>query len=394
MTRQAAPSVTFLSNGHGEDAVGALLAERFAEMRPDLKLQAFPLVDEGNAYRRLGLDVLGPGRSMPSGGLLLHDLGLLEADLRAGFLGMTGEQVTRLVRLRTDLLVVVGDVYALLLSSLVRTRLRFQVQTLVSAFHAQGEPRGLNRYFMEHIGYPERALMRHLVRRVYARDEATANFLLAHGVRRVSALGNPMLDALGGEPLAFPRATPFRVALLPGTRGYAGQALTQMLAALAFIPEATGYIAWAGLECPGEVAGWRLEPLSGENGLRARYRRAAQSVYLFENRFADLLHTAHLVLGTAGTANEQAAALGKPVVAFPIPPFYSEAFLRNQKRLLGDALSVTAAQPEAIAAALQGLYHDPALYRRAARAGPERLGRPGGSRAIAEDILKRAAPYL
>ena len=364
---------------------------------------------------------MGPRRALPSGGLLLHRLELLRADLKAGFLGVTARQLLELRRLETDTLVVVGDVYALLLSSLVPTKRRFFVQTLVSAYHGAAaetgsDPpgwrffRGLghpNRLFMERIQLPERALMRRLARHVYVRDAATAAFLRGKGLDNVSALGNPALDtAVGGVMLEHRGAS--NVALLPGSRAYAPAALKTMLLALAQVPGATGLVAWAGETLPPPPAPWSLVPQSlviqfaatqcpaiqssaqpPHRGLTAVFTYGEQKVYVYEQRFADVLNTAHLVLGTSGTANEQAAALGKPVVAFPVPPFYTPAFLRNQRRLLGDALTVSEPSPEAIAAALQALFEDDARRAHAGAAGRARLGRPGGTRAIVADLLTR-----
>ena len=389
------PTVTFLSNGHGEDVIGALLAEEIMRRRPDLRVQAFPTVDEGRAYEKLSIPILGPRRAMPSGGLLMHRPDLFAQDLKAGFLRMTAKQLLELRQLETDVLVVVGDIYALLLSSLVTTKARFVVQTLVSAHHGEGRflarLKHPNRLLMERIASPERALMRRLARHVYVRDEATVGFLRSKGLERVSSLGNPALDAVAGEPLREHMGAPLRVALLPGTRRYAPAALNAMLRALARVPDATGLVAWAGGTLPPPPAPWSSAP-SPPNavGLRSTLVHGEQKVYIYENRFADILHTSQLVLGTAGTANEQAAALGKPVVSFPVPPLYSQAFLRNQKRLLGDALTLAEARPEAVAAALKVLLTDDAKRERAAAAGKARLGEPGGTRAIVADILARA----
>ncbi len=387
------PTVTFLSNGHGEDVVGALLAEELLRQRPAWQLQAFPTVDEGRAYERLGIPVLGPRRALPSGGLLMHRPELLLADLKAGFLGMSAAQTRALRRLRPDLLVVVGDVYALLLSSLVKANARFLVQTLVSAHHGGGgfmeTFRHPNRLFMERINPLERVLMRRLARHVYVRDAATAAFLRDRGLERVSALGNPAMDALAGEEMLEHRDTPWRVALLPGTRSYAVEALNTMLLALADIPQATGLVAWAGETLPPPPAPWVSTQAPHLEGLTAVFVHGDQKVYVYEGRFADILHSAHLVLGTSGTANEQAAALGRPVVSFPVPPLYTAAFLRNQQRLLGAALRLSEPRPAAVAAALSGVFQDEAGQTRAAEA-QTRLGAAGGTRAIVTDMLVRA----
>lgn len=379
--------VTLLSNGYGEDTVGALLAEKLVQLAPHVSVRAFPTVDVGRAYERLGIPILGPRRVMPSGGLTLHTPRALLGDLRAGFLGMTASQVRALRGLETDLLLVVGDLYALLLSGLVRTRARFYVQTLVSVHHASGGGTRLNRLFMERFTAPERLLMRRLVRHSYVRDAPTARYLQRFGLP-VSALGNPMLGALGeGEALTELHLSPPVVALLPGTRRYAAASLQKMLAALLHWPAATGLVAWAGEALP-ELGGWRAAPLDVLPGWELVHGQ--RRVYALQGRFASVLRSAHLALGTSGTAHEQAAALGLPVVAFPHPPLYTRAFLRNQKRLLADALTLSSPHPGEIARTLRALWEDPARFGRASHAGRARMGEPGGAEAIVRDLLRRA----
>lgn len=373
--------VTLLSNGHGEDTVGALLAEALWALEPTLALQAFPTVGLGHAYARTGVPLLGPRRDLPSGGLLLHSRRAFWGDLRAGFVTLTRRQLSTLRHLETDVLVVVGDVYALLLGNLVRPTYRFYVQTLVSNYHAEDRLTAKsrpNRYFMERFSPPEKFLMRRNVH-TYVRDVPTASLLARAGLA-VSALGNPMLDALKPDvPLDLPLTSPV-IALLPGTRLYKLTALKMMLRALEALPEATGLVAWTETSPPD--SSWSAV----SDGIWQRDART----WLVYDRFFEVLDAAELVLSTAGTASEQAAALGRPVVAFPVAPHYTEAFLENQGRLLGAALTRCRADPEVLAAALRGLWRDPARYHAASVAGRARMGQAGGAAAIAADILNRA----
>jgi uncharacterized protein (TIGR03492 family) len=97
-----------------------------------------------------------------------------------------------------------------------------------------------------------------------------------------------------------------------------------------------------------------------------------------------------VVVGLAGTANEQAAALGTPVVAFTPRGAvqYTAAFLRLQHRLLGDAL-VPAADWEEAAGLTVGLLRDADERARRGRVGRERMGPPGGIPAIAAEVEER-----
>lgn len=385
-----APSLTIVSNGHGEDVIGAAVARELALLAPGLGIRAFPLVDDGSSYHALGVERLGPCRVMPSGGFTMHSLAYLLADLRAGFASMTVRQIAGLARLRSDVLLIVGDIYAQALAAPSHARVRAVLQPLVSAHHLSGGGApSPNRFFMERISYPERALMRRLADVVYARDEATASWLRARGVTRALSLGNPMVDRADGTPLTELPPGP-AVALLPGTRSYATLALDRMAEAMMRLSGVTGLVAWSGGRLP-DLAGWRedvVEPRPA--GLTRALRRGESRLWLLEGRFADVLASAQLAVGTAGTANEQAAAVALPVVSFALPPHYTAAFLANQRRLLGEALIVTAGGAGAIAATVRGLLEDAELRARCGRAGAARMGAAGGSRRIAEDLLRRA----
>lgn len=362
-----------------------LLARAFLDAEPGLELCAFPTVGRGKAYEALGIPILGPRRELPSGGWMMQTASAFWADLRAGFVPMTLTQLRALGRLETDILVVVGDIYGLLLSTRVRTSRRFYLQILVSAnLSRSSKP---HRYFMEHISAPERFLIRRTVTHTYTRDTPTAELLSRYGLA-VSALGNPMLDALEPDALELPLRPPV-VALLPGSRAYQEQALSTMLGALNHWPEATGLVAWTGAALP-RVEGWRWNKRAPGIWAGSGIGSLEPRVFLLENRFSGVLHASQLVLGTAGTASEQAAALGKPVVSFPVPPLYTRDFLQNQHNLLGAALTVCARDPLSIAAALRDLWRDSARYEQAAKAGMARMGQAGGSAAIVRDMLKRS----
>jgi uncharacterized protein (TIGR03492 family) len=93
-------------------------------------------------------------------------------------------------------------------------------------------------------------------------------------------------------------------------------------------------------------------------------------------------------LGMAGTANEQAVGLGRPVVAFPGPGSqFTSKFLVAQKRLLGDALAATDG-PVAAGQAVLDILRDPDKYRIMADCGRERMGPPGGADRMAAELMR------
>lgn len=394
--RRVGPDVLVVSNGHGEDAIGAALVRRLRTVMPDLAVRAFPLVGEGSAYDA-GI-VVGPRMSLPAGGLTLHHPSLLLRDLRAGIIGLTVRQATFLRGCRPRAVLVVGDAYAQLLASLVRAP-RAVLQPLVSVEQERPfDPGRLNRYFMESIRAPERFLLSR-AQRVYTRDAATAQALRDRGVLSATYLGNPIMDGLVSEPLLGGEEREGRVvvALLPGSRGYADDSvrlmLDALLAAQRHVEEGaiiTGLVAWTRGESPALPSGWRrsesLPVAQGAGRVLDEWTNQRVRVWWVQNGFASVLAAADVVIGTAGTANEQAAGLGLPVVSFPVPPSYGRAFLENQARLLGGALRVVEPRPEDVASALAGALTPGSHRQAAATVGPARLGEPGGTDAIASDL--------
>lgn len=370
-----------ISNGHGEDVVGARLAQALRDRRDDLHLLAMPVVGPGTAYREGPAIRIGPLQSMPSGGTTLHTLSGALRDLRAGLLGMTLAQVRDLRAVRADALVSVGDVFVQALGLLPRVRARYSVQTLVSARMASGAVRGLA-VFRQRFTPLERLLVRRAYRRVYLRDDDSAAWLRARGVPQAVALGNPMMDGLDQAPLALP-SRGARILALPGSRASAASCLAAMAEALGRLHQAEVVIAWTAAEDPA-LPGWRAAPTPV--GDRA-WQRGGVRLHLVRGRFAAALAWAESALGATGTAQEQAAGRGVPVVSFPCGAAGAAGFLANQRRLLGEALQIAPPDPEAIAAALAGLHADPHERERRGAIGRERMGAAGGSRRIVADLL-------
>lgn len=388
--RPAGRELLVIANGHGEDVVAGRVIEALRARAPWARVTALPIVGEGERLVAAGAVFDGPRRALPSGGFTLHAWRYLWADLRAGLVGLTARQVTWLARHRPDAVLVVGDFYAHLLGSLVRAPRRV-LQTLVSVHHAAPGQTLSGRYFMESFRAPELLLMRR-ADKVYARDAATAEHLRAVGVTGAAYVGNPMMDALEAAPLVArgsPRASrpgP-TVALLPGSRDWATRSVQLMIAALERLPGALGLVAWTHGLPPAPPRGWESDVVDVP-GVVAAWRRGLTRLWWVAGRFAAVLRSADLAIGTSGTANEQAVGLGLPTVVFPLPPHFTEAFVRNQARLLGAGLSVSRPDPADIAAHVLRTWRDEGARARAARAGAERMGGPGASAALAGELAE------
>jgi uncharacterized protein (TIGR03492 family) len=373
-------AVLFVSNGHGEAAIAERIgAELRAAARGPLALEHLPLVGEG-----AGGEVLrpvGPRRDLPSGGLVaMGNVRNFARDLRAGFALLLAAQIgfLRAGRTRYACTVAVGDVYALLLALLSGVRTVF-VGTAKSVYVAP-------------YGAFERRVLRRAAR-IFVRDRATAERLRAQGVP-AEAPGNVIVDLLRDDRVPPPGAW---LGVLPGSRLAAyrdGVRLASVVRALGSRrPPVEALFSVAPTLDAERFAralaadGWSVEP--GADAFEARAPGA--HLVAWNGPLGGLLRRSRLVLGQAGTANEQAAACGVPVAALESGG-RMDWYRMRQRGLLGEALALVPSDPEAGAAALAELLADEPRLARMAAAGRERMGEPGGAAAIARAILELADP--
>ena len=390
--------ILFISNGHGEDAIGAHLAKTMTELQPGLELEAVPIVGRGNPYEHAGVRVLGPRWNPPSGGFTYTSLSHFKKDWQDGLRQKTHEQHWAVRNAKADVVMVVGDVYALWVTfsfAFKEAKPRvFQYQPLVSRYYQDGmnttdKLERSSRVTVDSFVLPERWYMQR-VETVFARDERSAAWLRELGVPHAQFAGNIMMDLLTPElELQTLDGRPV-LALLPGTRDDYLFSLPIMLETAALLPELQSFAALSNnldaLELPtGWV--WTTQMLADNLTQVARHTSGIQ-VPMLEPGFAALLHAASVVLGTSGTGNEQAVGLGKPVIGFPTTgPQYLESFAKAQKRLLGAGLTLSTPNPEALARAVRAVHQDSDHQEQVRKAGLERMGLPGGAKRIALEIL-------
>lgn len=379
--------IVIISNGHGEDIIGMSLAKELAAL--GYTIQAIPIVGKGLAYEQAGFEVLGPRKETPSGGFVIGRPKALWEDFVSGLIPMSYQQYRAIYKASRDTTatLVVGDIYGILLGNFWGKRPLFQMQCLVSV-----RAWDFNIPNRKPYGVLERYMMRKAVR-IYPREQEGADWLAANGVPNVEYLGNPMLDALSGTDLAI--SSPYLL-LLPGSRTDAYQSLPLMMEAARLLRSVglTPVVAWAGLPLERlEVSGWSRESTGKNEGLIERWMHPdGTEVYLTRGAFKAALMGAKLALSTSGTAAEQAAGFGIPVVGFPTDgPQYTPVFAENQKRLLREALFLSKAETEDVARVALEVWNSLDLQAKAQEAGKAAMGEPGAARRIALDIHARLA---
>ena len=78
------PRLVVASNGYGEDAMGALLAQIVTKRFPCAYFTSFPIVGKGEQYENAGISVDSVPSESPSGGVIKYHISDLLKDLKSG----------------------------------------------------------------------------------------------------------------------------------------------------------------------------------------------------------------------------------------------------------------------------------------------------------------------
>jgi len=381
--------ILLLSNGHGEDLSGALLAHELQQQGHSV--QALPLVGLGSAYQKAGVPLLGRSHEFSTGGIGYTSLRGRLTEIVQGQVLYLLRRLMRLLRHRRrfDLILVVGDVIPVMAAWLSHR----PVATYLVAYssHYEGTLR---------LPWPCATLLKsRRFKAVYSRDQRTAEDLSRQLQRPVTFLGNPFMDSVFTAAPPPPSSTQ-RIALLPGSRRpELEQNLQQLLLLIELMPiHSNCSVDLALVSSLDDNSLQRLSNRSGwhlDNGVLQR--DGALAINVRRGAFRAVLQHSDLVIGMAGTAIEQAVGLAKPVLQVPGQgPQFTAAFAEAQRRLLGptvfcapgetgspEALEATA---ELASALLERCQRDPGLHQQCRVEALQRLGKAGGGPRMAAAI--------
>ncbi len=375
-------TILFLSNGHGEDLNASLIAQ--ACQRLGANVLALPMVGAGQAYRRLGIPIIAPTRTLPSGGIFYMNPWLLVRDVMGGLLALTWQQWRTLQRVAPtcDLLVAVGDGVPLAFARLSgRPYAAFIVST--SSYY-EGE--------LKLPGLTWWGLTSPRCQQVFTRDEFTAQQLQARGMKQASFVGYPIMDGLEPPVEAVDHAHPL-VALLPGSRLPEAEENFQLL--LGFCQYL--FVLRPEIQVRAALVSGFTDDLLGRLAMQRGWQYQAGQlrcpggvVHCDHNRFVDILQASRVVVGMAGTAIEQAVGLGKPVIQIPgRGPQFTYRFAEAQMRLLGCSVQTVGRgaagekELQQAAAWVNRVIDDVDYLRQCRNHGQQRVGRGGGAPGIA-----------
>ena len=357
-------ALLFISNGYGEDSVSARIAGAFRRAHPGCAVAGFPTVGGGAFYAESCIELAGRGPELPSEGFVRNPGDFLR-DIRNGFLNKTlrlGRDLARAAK-RFDYLVMTGDPYLLLFTSIFA---RFEREKKVFIGVQQSEWYDTRKPFKHHYSALERLWLRRRAGLVFVRDSRTEEYLRGKGLLHVLSAGNPMMDCfdLSGRRV-FPAGKTL-IGVLPGSKLEAYDNLDVTFEVIRRLAGARSDLVFAfalaknlSMEtivrrfCLRKRDAPRRRASGAETRAVFRMEGCSADLILSHEIFGDVINESSALIGTSGTANEQAAGMGKPVFGFwGKGPQITKKFLTAQKKLLGPSLFLFPPEPERIAAGI------------------------------------------
>ena len=295
-------TIRVVSNGFGEDVIATRLIQALGQ--DDYRYDIYPLVGDGNAYQQLGIQPSMSQSMLPSGGFLLRLRDVL-VDLRSGLLLQFQKQRQALAKGSADVQLVVGDVLALFMAAV---NSKIPIVFFPTAKSERAIP---------HYGF-ELSYIRSKATLVFPRDQDTHQRFLDKGIAS-RFFGNPMFDAMTSNAK---RGVPMTMALLPGSRQEAIQNMVMMLRIIshlhldepcAFVFSISPHFRYPELKMVIQDLPWLLE--KDDQGYFFKFSQS-KVIARLSYEFFDVLQVSSVVIGLAGTANEQAMHAKRHLISF------------------------------------------------------------------------------
>jgi uncharacterized protein (TIGR03492 family) len=398
-----------LSNGHGEDAIAARIAEQLQLTPNPPELAILPLVGEGHAYRGLNIPLIGRVKKMPSGGFVYMDSRELWRDLQGGLLQLTLAQFQSIRQWGQEggKILAVGDILPLIFAWMSGAEYAF-VGTAKSEYYLRDENDWLaSTSFLERsLGsdyFPwERWLMsRPKCKAVFPRDSLTSQNLKQFSIPAFD-LGNPMMDGLEATTKSFlDNPKPLTILLLPGSRSPETernwqlilQAINEILQQftnqdICFLAAIAPSLDLQPLKSALSIQQWQIMSLNLADTLindpqAISFQKGNAKLFLSQQAYGNCLHLSDVAIAMAGTATEQFVGLGKPVFSLPGEgPQFTPKFAQRQTYLLGQSV-ILSKNLEEMGRELNSVLNSPEKRQAIAENGKKRLGKPGAANRIA-----------
>ena len=329
--------ILILSNGHGEDLSGSLIAKQF--LKNGYSVDALPIVGKGNHYEKEKIKIIGKTKEFYTGGLGYNSFKGRLVEIFGGeiFYLLKRLYLTYKLRKKYDYFFVVGDIVPVFFAWICKKD--FFIYLVAYSSHYEGKLK---------LPWPSKFfLLSQKAKKIYTRDFLTANDLTLQLNKKVSFLGNPFMDKFFSRNKELNKSE-FSIGLFPGSRF--PEILDNFVLILEVLEALSDLKYFQKIEFNFAVVNalssskikeifqnrrWLcLEKIKEKNLLKFQYNSLEVNIY--RNNFDKILLKSRCCISMAGTAAEQAIGLGKPVVQIEGKgPQFTKSFAEAQRRLLG-----------------------------------------------------------
>jgi len=329
--------ILILSNGHGEDLSGSLIAKQL--VNSGFSVNALPIVGKGINYQKEKIKIIGKTKEFITGGIGYNSFKGRLTEIFGGeiFYVLKRLYLTFKIRKRYDYFFVVGDIVPVFFAWICKKD--FFTYLVAYSSHYEGKLK---------LPWPSKFfLLSKNSKKIYTRDLLTANDLTFQLKKKVSFLGNPFMDKFfsGDREL---KKSEFNIGLFPGSRF--PEMLDNFVLILEVLEELSDLKYFQKIQFNFAIVNalssskiqeifqnrrWSyLEKIKDKHLLKFQYKSIEVNIYW--NNFDKILLKSRCCISMAGTAAEQAIGLGKPVIQIEGKgPQFTKSFAEAQRRLLG-----------------------------------------------------------
>jgi len=329
--------ILLLSNGHGEDLSGSLIAKQLANS--GYFVDALPIVGKGNHYAKEKIRIIGKTQEFSTGGIGYNSFRGRLTEIFGGEIIYLLRRLylTYRIRKKYDYFFVIGDIVPVFFAWICKKD--FFTYLVAYSSHYEGKLK---------LPWPSKFfLLSKKAKKIYTRDALTANDLTTQLKKKVFFFGNPFMDKffLRDEEL---KKSDFSIGLFPGSRF--PEILDNFVIILEVLEALSEFSYFQKIEFNFAIVNalssqkiseifknrkWlQLEKINESNLFKFQYN--SLKVNLYWNTFEEILLKSRCCISMAGTAAEQAIGLGKPVIQIEgRGPQFTKSFAEAQRRLLG-----------------------------------------------------------
>jgi len=329
--------ILLLSNGHGEDLSGSLIAKQL--VNSGYSVDALPIVGKGIHYEKEKIKIIGKTREFSTGGIGYNSFKGRLTEIFGGEIIYLLKRLylTYKIRKKYNYFFIVGDIVPIFFAWVCNKD--FFTYLVAYSSHYEGKLK---------LPWPSKFfLLSKKAKKIYTRDSLTANDLTLQLKKKVSFLGNPFMDKFFFRDKELKKSE-FSIGLFPGSRF--PEILDNFVLILEVLEALSDFKYFQKIEFNFAIVNalssskireifknrkWvYLEKIDEQSLLKFQYKTL--KVNLYWNTFDQILLKSRCCISMAGTAAEQAIGLGKPVIQIEGKgPQFTKSFAEAQRRLLG-----------------------------------------------------------